>query len=144
MTLNLRLAEEADLTGWIKNVAAVVFKRPKEHVVATKDSLYQRVHRNNMIELAKVVEIGEDSLGICHVRFQTSYVWSSRVETQGTRLLAMDCFVERYQPATAAAIAASCTAGPSGGAATRVAAAPDFQFHQSNCFASADFLFPLM
>ena len=105
MTLNWRPVEDADLTGWIKNAAAVVFKRPKEHVVVTKDSLYQRVHRNNMIELAKVVGIGEDSLGICHVRFQTSYAWSSgRVEPQGTRLLAMDCFVERFQPATAAAL----------------------------------------
>ncbi len=113
MTLNWRHAEGADLTGWIKNAAAVVFKRPKEHVVVTKDSLYQRVHRNNMIELAKVVGIGEDSLGICHVRFQTSYAWSSgRVESQGTRLLAMDCFAERFQPATTAATAAFCTAGP--------------------------------
>ena len=103
MTLIWRPAEGADLTVWIKNAAAVVFKRPKEHVVVTKDSLYQCAHRNNMIELAKVVKISDDSLGICHVRFQKSYVWSDHVETQGTRLLAMDCFAERYQPATACA-----------------------------------------
>ncbi|HYM30778.1 MAG TPA: hypothetical protein VEU47_05730 [Candidatus Cybelea sp.] len=78
------------------------FKRriPVDNV--REGAVFQRNHPNNLVERAKVVWIGKDSFGIPHVRFQVSYVRPDRQELEGTKVLALSSFTERYQPSAAA------------------------------------------
>ncbi len=71
-------------------------KRHREDVQIAEGSTYRRVHPTNMVELAEVVWVGEDSAGIPHVRYNMSYLRGKSEDPQGTRILALDCFVERY------------------------------------------------
>lgn len=98
MTMARPAGRRAGLAGWIASTGAAMFGRRHGTSVVTEGSLFERVHGNSMVELAEVVSIGKDPFGIPHVRFSLSCVWPSRREPEGTRVLALDCFVERYRP----------------------------------------------
>ena len=98
MTIARPADRRAGLAGWIASAGAAMFGRRHEASTVTEGSLFECTHGNSMVELAEVEWIGKDSFGIPHVRFRLSCIWSSRREPEGTRVLALDCFVERYRP----------------------------------------------
>ncbi len=91
-------SSRAGLARWIASAGAATFRRRHKASMVTEGSLFERVHGISMVELAEVEWIGKDPFGIPHVRFSLSYIWPSRREPEGTRVLALDCFVERYRP----------------------------------------------
>lgn len=74
-------------------------KRNKGDVQIAEGGVYRRVHPTNMVEVVEVVWVGEDSAGIPHVRYNMSYMRGNSQDPQGTRILALDCFIERYHTA---------------------------------------------
>ncbi len=69
-------------------------REPAQEV--TKGAFFERSLALQVKELAEVVWIGEDAAGIPHVRFNVSYVRSQGLEAQGSRMLAIDSFTQRY------------------------------------------------
>lgn len=59
-------------------------------------SIYRRYGRGAMVELAHVVEVAADRMGIPHVRFQMQVTRGSGPPTNETRTLALDVFQSRY------------------------------------------------
>jgi hypothetical protein len=84
----------------------VFFRRRSAVDDVREGAVFQRLHSNNFVERAEVVWIGKDSVGIPHVRFQVSYVRPDRRDHQGTRMLALASFAERYQPSIVGAAGA--------------------------------------
>ena len=58
--------------------------------------------RSSLVEMAEVLAVGEDRLGIPHVRFRLSYLIANRAEEQGTRTLALSAFSQHFQQAPTA------------------------------------------
>ncbi len=83
----------------------MLFKRRNRDAEVTEGAVFKRIHPTNLVELAEVVWVGKDSSGIPHVRYKMSYVRSDGNDPQGTRILSVSCFTERYEasPADAAA-----------------------------------------
>ncbi len=99
MTMARPADRRAGLAGWIASAGAAMFRRRHGTSVVTEGSLFERVHGNSMVELAEVEWNGNDPFGIPHVRFGLSSNWPNRSEPEGgTRVLALECFVERYRP----------------------------------------------
>lgn len=63
----------------------------------TKGAYFERLLAQQVKELAEVVWVGEDAVGIPHVRFNVSYVRSQGLEAQGSRMLAVASFAQRYR-----------------------------------------------
>jgi len=81
-----------------------VFNRDKIPMNILPGSVFERSHGEfNSVEVAEVIWVGDDVLGIPHVRFQFSYRYSNREEGQGVRILALKAFAERFRPVAAAA-----------------------------------------
>ncbi len=99
MTMARPAGRRAGLAGWIASTGAAMFRRRDRTSMVTEGSLFERAHGKSMIERAEVEWIAKDSFGIPHVHFRLSCIWPSRRrEPAGTRVLALDCFVERYRP----------------------------------------------
>ncbi len=81
------------------------FKRRKANQSVCEGSVFDRVHPTNTVEQAEVLWVGNDSVGIPHVRFKMSYLRAHRREPQGMRILALDCFAERYERLARRAVA---------------------------------------
>lgn len=75
-------------------------RRPQQEV--TVGSIYRRDHHFNVIEQVEVVSIDHDDAGIPHVCFDVTHLRPYGNEKQGTRVLAMAAFSERYQMGQAA------------------------------------------
>ncbi len=79
------------------------WRKPKIRPV-TEGTIYQRLHKNNLMEEAEVLWIGEDSFGIPHVRFNVRFKGLDHPSThEGTRTLALSIFAEQFTPAEQAA-----------------------------------------
>jgi hypothetical protein len=50
-----------------------------------------------MVETATVLEIGDDSCGIPHVRYQVCIGTYDNTFDEGPRVLALSCFTQEYQ-----------------------------------------------
>ncbi len=98
MTMARPTDRRAGLAGWIASAGAAMFRRRQRASMVTEGSLFECAHGKSMVELAEVEWIGKDHCGIPHVHFRLSCIWPSRREPEGTRVLALDCFVERYRP----------------------------------------------
>ena len=99
MTIARPADRRAGLAGWIASAGAAMFGRRHSASMVTEGSLFERVHGSSLVELAEVEWIGNDPFGIPHVRFGVSCIWPNRSEPEGgTRVLALECFVERYRP----------------------------------------------
>ncbi len=98
MTIARPTDRRAGLAGWIASAGAAMFRRRHRASMVTEGSLFECAHGKSMVELAEVEWIGKDHCGIPHVHFRLSCIWPSRREPEGTRVLALDCFVERYRP----------------------------------------------
>ena len=108
MTIARPTDRQAGLAGWIASTGAAIFRRRHKASMVTEGSLFERVLGNSMVELAEVEWIGKDPYGIPHVRFNLSCIWPNRREPEGgTRVLALECFVERYRPVSEGVGAAS-------------------------------------
>lgn len=59
-------------------------------------SVFRRVRRDNMIETARVLSVGEDCLGIPHVRFQVCFERPNRTFLKDARVLALESFARHY------------------------------------------------
>jgi hypothetical protein len=59
------------------------------------------VRRDNAVETATVLSIGDDSCGIPHVRYQVSIVRDHNMFEEGPRVLALSCFTEQYPESSA-------------------------------------------
>lgn len=60
--------------------------------------VYQFERDGRVVEVAKVVSLYDDRDGIPHVRYELGYQRADRVDFEGTRVLALRTFAERYQP----------------------------------------------
>ncbi|MEE9140716.1 MAG: hypothetical protein V3U18_08075 [Alphaproteobacteria bacterium] len=59
-------------------------------------SVYRKVHRDNIVETARVVSVGEDCFGIPHVRFKLCYERPNRMFLEDARVLALESFAQHY------------------------------------------------
>lgn len=83
-----------------------MFWRRQKLADVTPGSVFHRVHAANLVELAEVEWVGADHAGIPHVRYQAKYQRPGLLEPQGTRLLALASFSERFVPHGAATASA--------------------------------------
>ncbi|MFA5041628.1 MAG: hypothetical protein WC464_08355 [Bdellovibrionales bacterium] len=73
---------------------------PKISSDIAEGSLFRRGMGGSMSEIAEVVEVGQDRMGIPHVRFYTHLVRGSSAATaldSEQRTLALDSFCARYR-----------------------------------------------
>lgn len=59
-------------------------------------SVFERPHHFNVVERVEVVSIDQDETGIPHVCYAITHIRPHVSEKQGTRVLAMSAFAERY------------------------------------------------
>jgi hypothetical protein len=71
---------------------------PKGSYEIEEGSLFRRGMGGSMSEIAEVVEVGHDRMGIPHVRFNTHLVRGSyAAQDSEQRTLALDSFCARYK-----------------------------------------------
>jgi hypothetical protein len=71
---------------------------PKGDYAIVKGSLFRRGMGGSMSEIAEVVEVGHDRMGIPHVRFNTYLMRGSYASPNSEqRTLALDSFSARYK-----------------------------------------------
>jgi hypothetical protein len=64
-------------------------------------SVYKLAHQGNIVEVAKVVEVGPDALGIPHVTYDVSVERARLAKYQERRTLGLQSFAERFRDAIA-------------------------------------------
>ncbi len=72
---------------------------PKGCFDISEGALFRRGMGGSMSEIAEVVEVGQDRMGIPHVRFYTHLVrgsFASALDSE-QRTLSLDCFCARYK-----------------------------------------------
>ena len=74
-------------------------------------STFQRVHRDKMVETARVLSVGTDSYGIPHVSFQVSFRRPNRNKFDGgARMLALkSCADQDRERVSSMEVAAAST-----------------------------------
>jgi hypothetical protein len=78
-------------------------KRHTETGDVKAGSVYQKSHSGEIVEVATVLSVGEDSSGIPHVRFKVCFERPNRKFLEDARVLALESFAQQYcQHATAA------------------------------------------
>ena len=71
---------------------------PKGNYEIVEGSLFRRGMGGSMSEIAEVVEVGRDRMGIPHVRFNTHLVRGSyAAQNSEQRTLALESFCARYK-----------------------------------------------
>ena len=59
---------------------------------------FRRVHEDDLVETAEVESVGTDRYGIPHVKFKVIFSRANRFSyEEGTRMLALRTFAERYK-----------------------------------------------
>ena len=74
----------------------MLFKRHDPAKDVKTGAIYRRVHHDNIVETAEVLSIGEDSLGIPHVRFRVCFERPPRTFLEDARVLALESFTRQY------------------------------------------------
>lgn len=72
------------------------FKRQTQTQDVKAGSVYRRVHRDNIVQIAKVVSVGKDCYGIPHVHFRLCYERPNRMFLEDARILALESFTREY------------------------------------------------
>ena len=71
---------------------------PKGDYAIVEGALFRRGMGGSMSEIAEVIEVGHDRMGIPHVRFNTHLVRGSyAAQNSEQRTLALDSFCARYK-----------------------------------------------
>ncbi len=60
-------------------------------------SLYRRLGTGSVVEIARVLEVAPDKMGIPHVRYQLQVTRGSGMPTFERRTLALEVFQNRYR-----------------------------------------------
>ncbi|MDX1485419.1 MAG: hypothetical protein R3229_13170 [Alphaproteobacteria bacterium] len=75
----------------------IKFKKQADCDTVRAGSVYRIVRRDNLVETATVLAVGDDSCGIPHVRYQVRIGRAdNKVFEEGPRVLALSCFAEHY------------------------------------------------
>jgi len=73
--------------------------RPQD---VTVGSVFRNIRKGNIVEIAKVLDIAPDSMGVPHVHYSVSIQSSHRKCFEEQRTLGLDSFAERFgKPQTA-------------------------------------------
>jgi len=62
-------------------------------------SVYKLAHEGNIVEVAKVVDVGPDALGIPHVTYDVSVERARLAKYEERRTLGLQTFSERFREA---------------------------------------------
>ena len=62
-------------------------------------SVYKLAHEGNIVEVAKVVDVGPDALGIPHVTYDVSVERARLAKYEERRTLGLQTFAERFRDA---------------------------------------------
>ncbi|MGF1593599.1 MAG: hypothetical protein ACFCUW_09985 [Kiloniellaceae bacterium] len=62
-------------------------------------SVYKLAHQGNIVEIAKVVDVGPDALGIPHVTYDVSVERARLAKYEERRTLGLQSFAERFREA---------------------------------------------
>jgi len=60
-------------------------------------SLYEYEYAGNVIEMARVVSVEDDDMGVPHVRYRSVSYRGSEISDRGPRLLGLEFFFNKYQ-----------------------------------------------
>jgi hypothetical protein len=82
-------------------LAANWFKQPVKADSVKVGSIYKLAHEGNIIEIAKVVDVGPDALGIPHVTYDVSVERARLAKYEERRTLGLQSFAERFREAIA-------------------------------------------
>ena len=78
------------------------FKQPQRSDKIKVGRVYQRAHDGNIVETAKVIDVGSDALGIPHVTYEVSVERARLAKYEERRTLGLETFVERFRESIAA------------------------------------------
>jgi hypothetical protein len=62
-------------------------------------AVYKLAHEGNIVEIAKVVDVGPDALGIPHVTYDVSVERARLAKYEERRTLGLQTFAERFRDA---------------------------------------------
>lgn len=82
-------------------LAAHWFKQPLKADAVKVGSVYRHAHQGNIVEIAKVVDVGPDALGIPHVTYDVSVERARLAKYEERRTLGLQTFAERFRDAIA-------------------------------------------
>lgn len=82
-------------------LAAHWFKQPLKADAVKVGSVYRLAHQGNIVEIAKVVDVGPDALGIPHVTYDVSVERARLAKYEERRTLGLQTFAERFRDAIA-------------------------------------------
>ena len=89
--------------GWFnrkkgQTLSGMLFGRGKHMEYVQPGTAFRRVHDDELIETAEVESVAADPYGIPHVKFKVIFSRSNRFTyEEGTRMLALRTFAERYR-----------------------------------------------
>jgi hypothetical protein len=75
------------------------FKPPLKAEAIKVGSVYKLAHEGNIVEIAKVVDVGPDALGIPHVTYDVSVERARLAKYEERRTLGLQTFAERFRDA---------------------------------------------
>ena len=73
------------------------FARKSSAAVPETGARYVRQSAGRSVELAEILDVSQDGMGIPHVTFRSSMIRTDRHESAGRRTLALSCFRERFR-----------------------------------------------
>jgi len=77
------------------------FKSPLKADNIKVGAVYKLAHEGNIVEVAKVVDVGPDALGIPHVTYDVSVERARLAKYEERRTLGLQTFAERFRDAIA-------------------------------------------
>lgn len=83
-------------------LAAHWFRQPARTDKIKVGCVYQRAHEGNIVETAKVIDVGRDALGIPHVTYEVSVERARLAKYEERRTLGLESFAERFRESIAA------------------------------------------
>jgi len=75
------------------------FKQTRKLDSVKVGSVYKLAHEGNIVEVAKVVDVGPDALGIPHVTYDVSVERARLAKYEERRTLGLQTFSERFREA---------------------------------------------
>src|SRR3546814_9952242 len=78
-------------------LAAHWFKQPVKADSIKVGGVYKLAHEGNIVEIAKVVDVGRDALGIPHVTYDVSVERARLAKYEERRTLGLQSFAERFR-----------------------------------------------
>src|SRR3546814_20188023 len=82
-------------------LAAHWFKQPVKADSIKVGGVYKLAHEGNIVEIAKVVAVGRDALGIRHVTYDVSVERARLAKYAQSRTLGLQSFADRFRDAIA-------------------------------------------